>query len=134
MSASDSTRKRRRLINAATRSQLVALARRSSTRTAKFTRDRPSVWQPAEVRNPTAALDTHFTEETAWKFIVSRLEAGEEVEVIELNKPAGAKGYVMRIGLGPDLPKLYVKLQMGSARVFGRSFHYSNRKWEDDRS
>ena len=86
------------------------------------------MWRPAEVHNPTAVLETHFTEETAWAFIVSRLEAGEEVEVIELHKPQGAKGYVMKIALGSDLPKLYVKLQMGSARVFGRSFHYSGHK------
>lgn len=86
------------------------------------------MWRPTEVRNPTAVLDTHFTEETAWEFIASRLEAGEEVEVIELKKPPGAKGYVMKIALGSDLPKLYVKLSMGSARVFGRSFHYSEHK------
>ena len=107
---------------------MVALARRSRTRNSKFTRDRPSVWQPAEVRDPTAALETNFTEETAWAFIVSRLESGEEVEVIELDKPRGAKGYVMKIALGPDLPKLYVKLQMGPKKVFGRSFHYSDQK------
>ena len=70
-------------------------------------------------------LDTHFTDSTAWEFIAARLEAGEEVEVIPLRQPSGAKGYVMKIDLGADVPVLYVKLQLGSGRIFGRSFHYS---------
>ena len=57
--------------------------------------------------------------------IATRLENGEEVEVIELNQPKGAKGYVMLIDLGSDVPDLYVKLQLGNGKIFGRSFHYS---------
>ena len=56
-----------------------------------------------------------------------KLEEGHGVEVVELRKPAGAKGYVMKIELGPDVPMLYVKLQLRSGQVVGRSFHYSNR-------
>ena len=70
-------------------------------------------------------LDTHFTPSTAWELIATRLENGEEVEVIELNQPRGAKGYVMLIDLGSDVPDLYVKLQLGAGKIFGRSFHYS---------
>ena len=66
-----------------------------------------------------------FTPTTAWEFIASRLEAGEEVEVINLRMPRGSKGYVMKIDLGLGLPKLYVKLQLVSKKVIGRSFHYS---------
>lgn len=72
-------------------------------------------------------LYTHFTDAAAWDFVASRLEEGEEVEVIELNRPKGAKGYVMKIQLRPGEPKLYVKLQMGPTKVIGRSFHYSDR-------
>ena len=125
MSASDTTRKCRHGIDAATRSQLVLRARRSRTRTAAFTEQRPTDWRPTEVCNPDGELDPYFTDTTAWEFIASRLEAGEDVEVIELKKPKGAKGYVMKIDLGPSMPKLYVKLQMGSKKVIGRSFHYS---------
>ncbi len=39
--------------------------------------------------------------------------------------PRGSKGYVMKIDLGLGLPKLYVKLQLVSKKVIGRSFHYS---------
>ena len=31
----------------------------------------------------------------------------------------------MHVELGPALPKLYIKLQLGSGKVIGRSFHYS---------
>ena len=70
-------------------------------------------------------IDTHFTDSTAWEFIARRLECGEDVEVIELDKPKGAKGYVMTIALQPGVPALYVKLQLGSGKIIGRSFHYS---------
>jgi hypothetical protein len=77
------------------------------------------------VRNPDGVLDRYFTSLTAWELIATRLEDGEEVEVIELRKPKGAKGYVMRIDLGPEIPRLYVKLQMRGGVIFGRSFHYT---------
>ncbi len=106
--------------------QLVTLARRVNARISIFSQDRPTKWRPNEVRNPDGVLDTHFTESTAWELIATRLENGEEVEVIELNQPKGAKGYVMLIDLGSDVPDLYVKLQLGAGKIFGRSFHYSD--------
>ena len=112
-------------IDEATRHQLAILARRPHARTSAFSRERPSDWCPNQVRNPDGILDTYFTDSTAWRLIAERLEAGEEVEVIELTQPRGARGYVMRIDLGSDLPELYIKLQLGPGRIFGRSFHYS---------
>ena len=44
---------------------------------------------------------------------------------MELQKPAGAKGYVMKIYIEPGQSRLYVKLQLGSGQVIGRNFHYS---------
>ena len=75
--------------------------------------------------NPDGVLDTHFTDAAAWELIASRLEDGHPVEVVELRKPAGATGYVMKIDVEPGQPLLYVKLQLGSGRIIGRSFHYS---------
>ena len=75
--------------------------------------------------NPQGTLDSHFTDSTAWDFIAERIEAGEEVKVIELEKPPGAQGVVMRIDLGSDVPTLYVKLQLGAGKIIGRSFHNS---------
>ena len=112
-------------IDEATRRQLVILARRVNARSSEFSRDRPTDWRPNEVHNPDGVLDTHFTSSTAWELIATRLENGEEVEVIELNQPRGAKGYVMLIDLGSDVPDLYVKVQLGAGKIFGRSFHYS---------
>ena len=74
------------------------------------------------MRNPDGVLDMYFTPLTAWELIATRLEEGEEVEVIELSQPKGVKGYVMRIVLGSELPELYVKLQMRGGVIFGRSF------------
>ncbi len=128
MSASGNIRKRCPGIDAATRSQLVLRARHSRTRTATFTIQRLTHWRPTEVYNPDGVLDTHFTDATAWEFIASRLEAGEDVEVMTLQRPKGAKGYVMKIDLGPGRPELYVKLQMGPKKVIGRSFHYSEQR------
>lgn len=112
-------------IDQKTRSQLVVLARRRRARTSAFSPSRPTDWRPTRVRNPEGVLDTYFTDTTAWEFIAAKLEAGEPVEVIDLRRPQGAKGYVMKITLGADVPTLYVKLQLGSGIIFGRSFHYS---------
>ena len=88
-----------------------------------FSRLRPTKWHPTRVRNPEGAVDRYFTDETAWTFVADRLEQGEHVRVIELKKPPGRDGYVMRIDIGSDVPKLYVKLELVAARVWGRSFH-----------
>ena len=92
-----------------------------------FSTDRPTDLRPGQVRNPNGILDTHFTDAAAWEFIASRLEDGQPVEIVELRKPAGATGYVMKIHIEPDRPQLYVKLELGSGKIIGRSFHYSDR-------
>lgn len=114
-------------IEAAVRHELATLARNPHRRTAEFTRERPTDWRPHQVLNPDGDLDTHFTDTTAWELIATRLEQGQHVKVIELQKPRGRKGYVMSIDLGTDTPNLYVKLQLGSGQIIGRSFHYSER-------
>lgn len=109
------------------RRQLIVLARRGRSRITEFTRDRPTDWRPGQVRNPAGVLDTHFTDASAWELIASKLEDGHLVEVVALDKPPGAKGYVMKIDIEPGQPRLYVKLQLGSGKIIGRSFHYSER-------
>ncbi|MCY4357664.1 MAG: hypothetical protein OXD01_09125 [Gammaproteobacteria bacterium] len=56
-----------------------------------------------------------------------KLDDGHPIQKVELHKPKGAIGYVMKISLEPGQAKLYVKLQLGSGKIIGRSFHYSNR-------
>lgn len=111
-------------IDQETRRQLVLLARRSQSRSATFSRARPTDWRPSDVRDP-AGWFPYFTGPTAWEFIASRLEGGEEVEVVELHQPPGARGYVMKIDVGADVPSLYVKLELRAGKIIGRSFHYS---------
>ena len=107
------------------RHQLVVLARKSKARVTEFHKDRPTKWQPGQVGNPDGKLDSHFTDASAWEYIATKLENGHPVEVEDLRKPAGAKGYVMKIDIEPGQPKLYIKLQLGSGKIIGRSFHYS---------
>lgn len=92
-----------------------------------FTYDQPTDWRPEQVRNPDGLLDTHFTDASAWELIASKIESGHPLETIQLEKPPGATGYVMRIDLEPSQPQLYIKLQLGSGKIIGRSFHYSER-------
>lgn len=110
------------------RHQMVVLARRGRARVTEFSRDRPTDWRPGQVRNPDGMVDTHFTDTAAWELIASKLEDGHPVEIVELEKPPGATGYVMKIDIEPGQPLLYVKLQLGSGKIIGRSFHYSERQ------
>ncbi len=109
------------------RKQLVILARRSKSRITTFSKEMPVDWRPSQVRNPDGVLDTHFTDASAWELIATLIEKGHPIEQVKLHKPRGAKGYVMKIDLGADQAQLYVKLQLGSGKIIGRSFHYSKR-------
>lgn len=112
-------------VDEATRRHLLVLAKRRNARRTEFSREMPTGWRPRQVRNPNALFENHFTDATAWEFIASKIEAGHPIETIQLDKPPGAKGYVMKIDMGPGQPQLYVKLQLRSGQIVGRSFHYS---------
>ena len=114
-------------INAETRRQLAQFARSRRTRTTAFSSQQPTDWRPHEVRDPAGGLSPTYTDSAAWELIASRLEGGHEVEVVDLRKPLGAKGYVMKISRGRNEPAVYVKLQLRGRQVVGRSFHYSTR-------
>jgi len=108
------------------RTALLALARKPKQRIVEFTPEMPTEWCPTQVRNPDPeASGQVFTPSSAWDFIIERLEAGEHIEEVTLKKPPGRTGYVMTIDIGRDVPLLYVKLQLGSGTIIGRSFHYS---------
>lgn len=89
--------------------------------------DRPTDWRPSQVLNPDGILDSYFTDSSAWELIATKLESGHPVEVVELYKPRGAKGYVMKVDIESGKPQLYIKLQLGSGQIIGRSFHYSSK-------
>jgi hypothetical protein len=102
------------------RHQLVTLCRRSAARQLGFPRD----WRPNQVMHP--ATGQPFTERGAWEFVAETLEAGHVFELLILENPRGAKAYVLIIAGGTNAPPIYVKLQLGSGCVIGRSFHYSH--------
>ena len=60
----------------------------------------------------------------AWEFIADLLESGHPIEEVELHSPPGRKGYVMLVD-AQQSQAIYIKLQMGSGKIIGRSFHYS---------
>ena len=64
----------------------------------------PTDWRPGQVRNPPGSLDGYFSEGAAWDFIATMLEQGHEVEDVELRKPPGKTGYVMKIELEVSTP------------------------------
>lgn len=114
-------------IDIAIRKELIALARRADARKVDWSPTSPTVWQPSTVRNPNGILDQYFTTSSAWEFIAEQLEAGCEVTTVELRKPLGKKAYVLKIKVDANTPMIYVKVQLGSGTILGRSFHYSNR-------
>ena len=116
------------LLDKALRRQLVVLARRSNARSSDFSTSRPTNWRPTQVRNPHGIIDDYFTNTTAWEFIATTLETGHLVEVVELQKPPGRKGFVMKVDIQSGLPQVYIKVELGSGKIFGRSFHYSEFK------
>lgn len=106
------------------RGQLEALARSRRTRTREFSPDRPCDWRALGMKHPKGNGET-FTEDGCWEYIADMIGSGAPIEEIVLKKPAGKKGYVMLLPSGDDSNLIYVKLQLGSGIVIGRSFHYS---------
>ena len=111
-------------IDKETRRQLADRAKSAKTRSSAFRPDRPTDWRPGQVRNLNAVLGNAFTDIAAWELIATKLEDEHPVETVELNRPPGKTGYVMKIDLGQERP-VYVKLQLAGKKVIGRSFHYS---------
>lgn len=69
--------------------------------------------------------DQPFTDEGAWEYITTILEQSHEIEQVVLENPKGKIGYVLKIRDNKNGKTIYIKLQIGSGVVYGRSFHYS---------
>lgn len=105
----------------AIRRDLALLCRRSRARILGW----PCDWRPRSVVDPRDSDQQVFTEVGAWEFIAELLEGGTAIREIELQTPRGKTGYVILIAGGAQRPDIYIKLQLGSGAVIGRSFHYS---------
>lgn len=107
------------------RSELARFCKSRKTRKNKFSPTLPTDWAPQHVTNP--VTNEAFTPDGAWEFVAGLLEAGHEIQTIVLKIPPGKKGYVLIVdGVTPQ--KIYIKLQIGSGFVIGRSFHISIQK------
>lgn len=104
---------------ASARHEIALLARRKSARFVV----RPHKWNPHTVRNP--GTGEYFTDAGAWEFIADRLDAGEPLDEIELEKLPGKTGYALQIETDDDTPSIYIEVRLGSGAVIGMSFHYS---------
>ena len=82
---------------------------------------RPTEWRPNTVTNPQAGQP--FTDTGAWEFVADILDAGHPITPVVLENPPGKVAYELVVSMGDS--ELYVKLELGSGRVIGRSFHYS---------
>lgn len=102
------------------RRQLAILACRKSSRRLGW----PRHWSPTSVRDPKGEFGAPFTEAGAWEFIAELLDSDHAIEEVELRDPPGKSGYVLHVRLPNDRP-LYIKLELGSGTIIGRSFHYS---------
>lgn len=109
-------------VSEAIRRDLAILSRRTRARVIQWTPERPTQWQPQTVRDPSTG--DFFTREGAWLFVADLLEKGHPIEIVTLDKPAGKQGFVMHVALGTDLPRLYIKVELGCGTIYGRSFHY----------
>lgn len=104
------------------RKELIKLSSARGTRSSKFRPTLPTDWAPQHVLNP--ETNQPFTPDGAWDFIVKKLSQGHEIDTVTLDVPIGKIGYVLKID-GAHNEKIYVKLQIGSGKVVGRSFHIS---------
>ena len=104
------------------RRELLALASRKSARVNVSTQESPCHWSPQSVHHPETG--DQFTTKSAWEFIVELLEGGANIEEIVLDLPPGRKGYVIKHSV-TGKPTIYIKLQLGSGIIIGRSFHNS---------
>lgn len=84
----------------------------------------PFNWHPLELRDP--RTQQTFTGRGAWGFILELLEADEPLGEVPLKAPPGRVAYVMKVKLETYARRLYVKIQLGTGRVIGRSFHLSD--------
>lgn len=105
------------------RQELIRLCGSRRTRRVPRSKEIPCRWFPYQTVDPNTGRP--FTEAGAWEYVAQNLGAGCEITLVTLRKPKDKKGYVMKLPGAKDRALIYVKLQIGSGVVYGRSFHDS---------
>lgn len=103
------------------REELLRLARRRDCRFTEFSPSIPCDWAPLTVWDP--RFEMFFSDQSAWLLIVELLESGRAFTPKAMKKPAGTVAYETTTSLAPNLPELYIKVQIHKGRILGRSFH-----------
>jgi hypothetical protein len=108
------------------RRECIQLAKSRHCRRTDWSPQVPCEWKPQTVWNPSTEM--FFTDAGAWDYIIELLESGLQFsEVQNMRKPPGTVGYEVVTKLAPNLPDLYIKIQVYKGRIWGRSFHNSTR-------
>ena len=100
--------------------ELIRLSAREATRRSEFSKKAPTKWNPGEAIDPRSGQP--YTPVAAWDRVHAELVAGCNLKKIPLDKPPGKFGYTFHFLDGAN-KRVYVKLQIGSGLVMGRSFH-----------
>lgn len=100
--------------------ELIRLSSREATRRSEFSSRAPTKWHPEEAQDPKSGQP--YTRFSAWERINAELVAGCDLTQITLDKPPGKTGYTLHFVDGSG-KRIYVKLQIMSGFVMGRSFH-----------
>lgn len=101
------------------RRDIATLAARKTARRYGWPRD----WRPQSVVNPEDG--SPYTDEGAWELIAHLCESGVDIENKVIDEGHGGKAaYVIIVEHGGK--RLYIKVQLGSGCIIGRSFHYSH--------
>ena len=107
------------------RKELVRLTSREATRRSEFSNKAPTKWHPQQARDPITGAP--YTPIAAWERVHAELNNGCKLGSIVLDKPPGKIGYVFHFADGEG-KLIYVKLQILSGFVMGRSFHEDGKK------
>ena len=86
-----------------------------------------SRWTPGQVWFPGKRPRRTFQALEPWTYILGLLQTNIEIEVIVLDNPKGADGWVMKVPVDEDVRPIYIKLELNEdGYVIGRSFHYDD--------
>jgi hypothetical protein len=89
--------------------------------------DLASRWYPGKVWHPAKRPRRTFQALEPWAYILDLLRSNFEIEVITLDKPKGADGWVMKVPVNQVDRLIYIKLQLDKdGFAIGRSFHYDD--------
>jgi len=103
------------------RPEIVKLSRDPRNRYNTHSPSLPCDWAPGTILNPES--DMPFTEAGAWGLICDLLAGSHPFTQVNLRVPPVCKAYETTHRLRPNLPLIYIKIQLYKGKVYCRSFH-----------